>query len=60
MKKAIEQVISDTKYKENVMRLAKEFSTYNPSELTAQYAAEVLQKAGRLYFAGVEEGEKIY
>jgi UDP:flavonoid glycosyltransferase YjiC (YdhE family) len=60
LKKAIEQVISDTRYKENVMRLAKEFSAYNPGELTARYVAEVLQKAGRLYFANLEEGEKIY
>ncbi len=60
MKKAIVQVLANTKYKENVMRLAKEFSTYNPGEVTARYAAEVLQRAGRLYYAGVEEGEKIY
>jgi UDP:flavonoid glycosyltransferase YjiC (YdhE family) len=61
MKKAIEEVIDNKKYKENVMKLAKEFSNYNPNELTTYYITEVLQKTGRLYISSrVEEGEKVY
>jgi MGT family glycosyltransferase len=60
MKKAVEEVISNKKYKENVMKLAKEFSKYNPNELTAQYITEVLQKTGRIYFSEIREEEKIY
>ncbi|MBC7948741.1 MAG: glycosyltransferase [Chitinophagaceae bacterium] len=57
MKESVEEVINNRKYKENVMRLAKEFSTYNPNELCAQYVGEVLEKTGRVY---VLEGEKVY
>jgi UDP:flavonoid glycosyltransferase YjiC (YdhE family) len=61
MKKAIEKVLTNSKYKENVVKLAKEFSTYDPNELTARYITEVLQKTGRLVIGNkIEEGEKIY
>jgi UDP:flavonoid glycosyltransferase YjiC (YdhE family) len=59
MKKAVEQVIGNVKYKENVVKLSKEFTNYNPGELIAKHIAEVLQKSGRLYFS-VREEEKIY
>jgi MGT family glycosyltransferase len=61
VKKAIEEVMSNKKYKENVMKLASEFSNYNPNDLTAHYIAEALQKRGKLYVAAkIEEGEKVY
>jgi UDP:flavonoid glycosyltransferase YjiC (YdhE family) len=60
MKKAIELVLSNKKYKQNVMKLAKEFARFNPGELTAQYITEVLQKTGRLYFSEPRVEEKVY
>jgi UDP:flavonoid glycosyltransferase YjiC (YdhE family) len=60
MKKSIEEVLKNRMYKENVMKLAKEFSAYNPNELCADYIKEVLQKTGRLYFSPRREEEKIY
>jgi MGT family glycosyltransferase len=59
MKRAVEEVLRNKKYKENVVKLAKEFSTYNANELCADYIKEVLQKTGRLYISKREE-EKIY
>lgn len=59
MKKSVEEVINNKKYKENVVKLAKEFSRYKPNELAAHYIKEVLQKAGRLMFSR-RDGEKIY
>ena len=60
MKKAIDQVLSNKKYKQNVMKLAKEFARFNPGELTAQYITEVLQKTARLYFSEPRVEEKVY
>nr|AGH18139.1 glycosyltransferase [uncultured bacterium]QDQ69326.1 GtfC [synthetic construct] len=60
MKKAIDEVIGNKKYKENITKLAKEFSNYHPNELCAQYISEVLQKTGRLYISSKKEEEKIY
>jgi UDP:flavonoid glycosyltransferase YjiC (YdhE family) len=60
MKKAVEQVIGNEKYKENVVNLSKEFNNYNPGKLIEKHIAEVLQKSGRLYFSNVREEEKIY
>lgn len=60
MKKAIEQVLNNKEYKQNVMKLAKEFGRYNPGELTAKYITEVLQKTSRLYFSEPRVEEKIY
>lgn len=60
MKKSIEEVLKNRMYKENVMKLAKEFSAYNPNELCADYIKEVLQKTGKLYFSPRREEEKIY
>lgn len=60
IRKAVEQVINNKKYKENVMKLAKEFAQYSPAKIIERYVAETLQKSGRLYFAHVTEDEKIY
>lgn len=61
LKKAVGEVITDSKYKENVIKLAKELRSYDPNELTAQYMAETLQKTRRLYFQQpVKEGENVY
>jgi MGT family glycosyltransferase len=44
MKKAVLSVINDPSYKENVVKLGKEFSSYEPNALAAWYIKEVLQK----------------
>lgn len=43
MKKAVNKVLNDSSYKQNVEKLAKEFTTYNPSKLCAYYVAKILQ-----------------
>lgn len=60
MKKAVEEVMNNRKYKENVIRLCKEFEGYNPNELFAYYTKDVLQKTGRLFVTTKREDEKIY
>jgi UDP:flavonoid glycosyltransferase YjiC (YdhE family) len=59
LKAAIDQVIENKKYKENVVTLAREFENYDPNQLCAQYLQEVLQKTSKVYFMNME-GEKIY
>jgi len=41
LKTAVEKVLTDTSYKENVKELAKEFAAYDPNALTATYIAEL-------------------
>jgi UDP:flavonoid glycosyltransferase YjiC (YdhE family) len=60
MKKAVEEIMNNRKYKENVIRLCKEFEGYNPNELFAYYTKDVLQKTGRLFVTTKREDEKIY
>jgi UDP:flavonoid glycosyltransferase YjiC (YdhE family) len=45
IKKAVEEVLNNSKYAESVAALAREFSQYNPQELCAAYIDEVVQKA---------------
>ncbi len=59
LKKAVEEVIGNKTYKENVIKLGKEFSGYNPNELTEFYVREVLGKTGRIYIPQLQE-EKIF
>jgi MGT family glycosyltransferase len=59
IRKAVQEVINNSVYKENVTRLAKEFSVYDPNELCAEYVQETLQKTGVLYMHRTQE-EKIY
>jgi UDP:flavonoid glycosyltransferase YjiC (YdhE family) len=42
IREAVEKVISDTEYKENITMLSKELATYNSEELCADYMAELL------------------
>ena len=44
IKKSVKQVLADPSYKQNVEKLAKEFTTYNPNKLCAFYVAKLLQK----------------
>lgn len=44
IRKAVQEVFNQPGYKDNVTRLADEFSDYNPGDLAARYLAEVLQK----------------
>ena len=59
MKKAVIKVLSDDRYKQNVSKLAKEFSGYNPKDLFAYYLKDILKKTGRLSLTTID-GEKIY
>ena len=43
IKKAVQQIVDDTRYRENTERLAREFSTYDSNNLLAGYLEEVLQ-----------------
>lgn len=43
IKKAVEKIFADSSYRQNVEKLAKEFTTYNPNKLCAYYVAKVLQ-----------------
>jgi UDP:flavonoid glycosyltransferase YjiC (YdhE family) len=42
VKKAVDKVLKDPSYKENVCRLAQEFDRYNPNELCAGYIGDLL------------------
>lgn len=44
VKKAVEKILADTKYKTNVEQLSKEFNRYHPGELSARYIAAVLDQ----------------
>lgn len=44
VKKAVEKILADTKYKANVERLSKEFNRYNPGELSARHIATLLDQ----------------
>jgi MGT family glycosyltransferase len=55
LRKAVGKILHDESYKENVVKLAKEFSGYDPNDLTEYYIKEVLYKTGRLYLTRQEE-----
>lgn len=57
MKAAVDEAMTNRKYKENVVKMAKEFSAYDPNKLCAQYLTEVLQKAGTIYISAREKAE---
>ncbi len=59
VKKAVEEVLNNPSYKENVIRLGREFSGYDPNELTAHYIKEVLRKSGKLHIINQRE-EKVF
>lgn len=44
IRKATEKIFSEPAYKERIVNLAKEFKSYDPQRLTAQYIGEVLDK----------------
>jgi MGT family glycosyltransferase len=44
VKKAVDKILDDTKYKANVEQLSKEFNRYHPGELAAKYIAAVLDQ----------------
>jgi MGT family glycosyltransferase len=60
MKDAVEKVINNESYKNNVVKLAKDFRGYNPNELCAHYINEVLQKTGRVTINRNANEEKVY
>jgi UDP:flavonoid glycosyltransferase YjiC (YdhE family) len=44
IRKAVHTVLHDKQYRENVKRLQKEFTQYDPAALCASYLKEVLEK----------------
>jgi MGT family glycosyltransferase len=44
IKSAVEKVMNDDKYKNNVKKLAQEFSRYNPFEITASFVNDLIEK----------------
>lgn len=59
VRKAVETVLADNSYRDNVKKLAYEFSNYNPNQISAQYVADVLMANQRVMFVRSSE-EKIY
>jgi UDP:flavonoid glycosyltransferase YjiC (YdhE family) len=49
IRRAIEDVVADKTYRQNVIKLGKEFYDYKPNDLCAHYAAEVLRKKNTPY-----------
>ncbi len=49
IRKAIENVITDKTYRQNVIKLGKEFYTYQPYELCARYVLETLHRKNPQY-----------
>lgn len=45
LKAAVEKVLTDDMYKENVQKLKEEFSLYHPEELCAYYVSELLKES---------------
>jgi MGT family glycosyltransferase len=60
MKDAVEKIIKDENYKNNVVKLAKDFRGYNPNELCTHYINEILQKTVRVVVNSGTNGEKVY
>lgn len=58
IKKAVDEVLKNKLYKENIIKLGKEFSGYNPNELTEYYIKYVVRKSGSIQF--IQQEEKIY
>jgi len=44
IKKAVEEILSNVLYKNNVIKMCKEFSAYNPNELSVKYISELLHQ----------------
>jgi UDP:flavonoid glycosyltransferase YjiC (YdhE family) len=44
LKKAVEEVMNNDTYRQNVVKLGKEFAQYNPQQLFVQYVSQLLQQ----------------
>lgn len=58
IRSSVDKVMADKIYKSNVIKLKKEFDTYNPQQLCEQYVTEILEgqgqsKAGKTFKAEV-------
>ena len=47
IKESIEAILQDRAYKNNVVKLAKEFEDYDPAWLTEKYVDEIMSKQER-------------
>ena len=50
IRNAVNKILTDTKYKENVMRLAEEFEAYEPYTLVGKYVEQLLSLSKRRSF----------
>lgn len=57
IKKSVLEVFTNKTYKDNVIKLGREFNGYDPNELCAYYVKEVLRKNGKLV---IKKEESIY
>ncbi|HEX7903755.1 MAG TPA: nucleotide disphospho-sugar-binding domain-containing protein [Chitinophagaceae bacterium] len=58
IRKAVDEVLKNNLYKQNIIKLGKEFSGYNPNELTEYYIKYAIRKSGS--FQLTRQEEKIY
>jgi UDP:flavonoid glycosyltransferase YjiC (YdhE family) len=56
---AVEQIISNNIYRENVTRLAKEMNAYNAKELCVEYICELLDNHSR-YSPKIKKPQLVY
>ena len=48
IKNAVEKMLHDETYQNNIEKLSKEFSRYDPNELCASYINQVLEKPNKI------------
>jgi MGT family glycosyltransferase len=58
--KAVEEVITNPEYKQNIKRLGEEFAKYNPNEICERYVAALLQPRIITKEVAKKLAEKIY
>ena len=60
LKKAVEAVLADKRYKTAVSDLSNEFSLYNPAQLCEQHVAQLLHARKQRLFVRINEEAEIY
>lgn len=55
LKLAVEKVLSETRFRQNVLALAREFALYNPDSITAKHVAELVRPKQRIIAAKAME-----
>jgi len=57
---AVEEVMCNGVYRQNVNELAEEFNRYNPLDITASYVAELTKRHTKFVFRSSRVEEKVY